>query len=92
MPDWRAEFELSKKYQAKWVDRAKRSSSGIVMSARSWMTTSIRRSSTSCGQTFARCSLAIYARKPKAQVERRYKDADPVGRTAAQIMERCAPA
>jgi hypothetical protein len=32
---------------------------------------------------------AIYARKPKAQADRRYKDADPVGRTAAQILERC---
>jgi hypothetical protein len=31
---------------------------------------------------------AVYSRKPKAQVERRYKDQDPVGRTAAQILER----
>ncbi len=32
---------------------------------------------------------AVYAKKPKAQADRRYKDADPVGRTAAQILERC---
>jgi hypothetical protein len=31
---------------------------------------------------------AVYSRKPKAQCDRRYKDADPVGRTAAQILER----
>lgn len=31
---------------------------------------------------------AIYSRKPKAQCDRRYKDKDPVGRTAAQILER----
>lgn len=31
---------------------------------------------------------AIYSKKPRAQVERRYKDADPVGRTASQILER----
>ncbi len=31
---------------------------------------------------------AVYSRKPKAQVDRRYKDKDPVGRTAAQILER----
>ena len=31
---------------------------------------------------------AVYSRKPKAQCDRRYKDKDPVGRTAAQILER----
>lgn len=31
---------------------------------------------------------AVYSRKPRAEVERRYKDKDPVGRTAAQILER----
>lgn len=31
---------------------------------------------------------AVYSKKPRAQVERRYKDADPVGRTASQILER----
>lgn len=31
---------------------------------------------------------AVYSRTPKAEVDRRYKDQDPVARTAAQIMER----
>lgn len=31
---------------------------------------------------------AVYAKKPKAQVQRRFKDADPVGRCASQILER----
>lgn len=31
---------------------------------------------------------AIYSKKPQAQVERRYKDKDPVARTASQILER----
>jgi hypothetical protein len=31
---------------------------------------------------------ALYGKTPRAQVERRYKDQDPVGRTAAVIMER----
>lgn len=31
---------------------------------------------------------ALYGRTPKAQVERRWKDKDPVGRTASVIMER----
>jgi hypothetical protein len=32
---------------------------------------------------------AIYAQKPKPQVERRFKDADPVGRVASETLERC---
>lgn len=32
---------------------------------------------------------ALYAKTPRAQVERRYKDQDPVGRTASTILERC---
>lgn len=31
---------------------------------------------------------AIYSRTPKPQVERRYKDKDPIGRAASQILER----
>jgi hypothetical protein len=31
---------------------------------------------------------AVYAKKPKAQVQRRFKDADPIGRCASQILER----
>src|SRR5699024_2242375 len=31
---------------------------------------------------------AIYSRPPKAEVSRRNKDADPVARTAARILER----
>ena len=31
---------------------------------------------------------ALYARNPKPVVERRYKDRDPVGRTAAEVLER----
>lgn len=31
---------------------------------------------------------AVYAKKPRAQVERRYKDKDPIARCAAEILER----
>lgn len=31
---------------------------------------------------------AVYAKKPKAEAERRYKDKDPVGRCASMILER----
>jgi hypothetical protein len=32
---------------------------------------------------------ALYARDPHPQAERRFKDADPVGRTASEVLERC---
>ena len=35
---------------------------------------------------------ALYSQTPKANVTRRNKDADPVGRVAAQILERCTQA
>ena len=31
----------------------------------------------------------IFAKPPKAEVQRRFKDKDPVGRLASQILERC---
>jgi len=88
MPDWQVELELSKKYQAKWVDRAKK----IIKryrDERQVMDDNFDQKKFNILWSNVRTMLpAIYARKPKAQVERRYKDADPVGRTAAQIMER----
>src|ERR1700675_656423 len=32
---------------------------------------------------------ALYARDPKPEVERRFKDKDPVGRQVAGVLERC---
>lgn len=32
---------------------------------------------------------ACYGRNPKPEVERRFKDKDPVGRTASEVLERC---
>lgn len=33
---------------------------------------------------------ALYAATPKPEIERRYKDNDPTGRAASQVLERCA--
>jgi hypothetical protein len=33
---------------------------------------------------------SLYARNPKPDIQRRFKDADPVGRVASDILERCA--
>ena len=32
---------------------------------------------------------ALYGRKPQPEVQRRYKDQDPIGRTASTILQRC---
>lgn len=32
---------------------------------------------------------ALFAKTPKAEVERRFKDKDPVGRVASEVLERC---
>ena len=32
---------------------------------------------------------ALYARNPKPDIQRRFKDADPVGRVASDVLERC---
>lgn len=33
---------------------------------------------------------AMYAQVPKPEIDRRFKDADPVGRAAAELLQRCA--
>ena len=33
---------------------------------------------------------AIYAQTPKPEIDRRFKDADPVGRACAELLQRCA--
>jgi len=33
---------------------------------------------------------AVYSQTPKPEIERRFRDADPVGRAASQMLERCA--
>jgi hypothetical protein len=33
---------------------------------------------------------ALYSRNPKPDIQRRFKDADPIGRVASDVMERCA--
>lgn len=83
---WLNELKLSKKEDDKWLKRSKK----IVKRYRD------DRSSTYDGNKrynilWSNVQVlmpALYGKTPRAQVERRYKDQDPVGRTAATIMER----
>ena len=83
--DWFNALELSKKEQQKWVERGEK----IVKRYRD------DRSEFGSGKKYnilwsnIRTLLpAVYAKKPKAECQRRHKDQDPVGRAAAQVLER----
>ena len=83
--DWFNALELSKKEMAKWQDRGEK----IVKRYRD------ERSEFGSGRRYnilwsnIRTLLpAVYAKKPKAECQRRHKDADPVGRVASQVIER----
>lgn len=83
--DWFNALELSKKEQQKWQERGEK----IVKRYRD------DRSEFGSGRKYnilwsnIRTLLpAVYAKKPKAECQRRHKDSDPVGRTAAMVLER----
>jgi len=82
---WKNELKQAKREDEKWITRGKK----IVKRYRDDRTQS---------QTSKRYNVlwsniqtmlpALYGRTPRAQVERRWKDKDPVARTAATILER----
>lgn len=83
---WLAELKLAKREDEKWVKRGKK----IVRRYRD--------ERTGWADNLKRFNIlwanvqtilpALYGKTPRAQVERRYKDNDPIGRTASQILER----
>lgn len=83
---WTQELKLSKREDEKWVKRGKKVIKRYRDDRTGWSDNAKRYNILwSNVQTIL---PALYGKTPKAQVERRYKDQDPVGRTAAQIMER----
>lgn len=84
---WLADLQLSKKEDEQWVKRGRK----IIKRYRD------ERSQAQTGQkrfnilwsNIQTLLPALYGKTPRAQVERRYKDQDPVGRTASTILERC---
>lgn len=82
---WKNELKQAKKEDEKWVTRAKK----IVKRYRD------DRPATSMGKRYnilwsniQTMLPALYGKTPRAQVERRWKDKDPVARTSATILER----
>ena len=81
---WISELDLSEKSQAKWIEQCKKINL-IYREDRDNPT--VRRYSLLWAniQTLA---PAVYARTPTAVVSRRFKDNDPVGRYASEVLER----
>lgn len=83
---WSQELKLAKKEDATWVTRSKK----IVKRYRDDRTASQNGSKryNVLWSNIQTVLPALYGRTPRAQVERRWKDKDPVSRTAATILER----
>ncbi len=83
---WAQALKLAKNDDAKWLKTGKR----IVKRYRDERetTTNSAKKYNILWANIQTLFPAIYGKTPKAEVERRHKDQDPVGRTASQILER----
>jgi hypothetical protein len=84
---WLAELKLAKREDEKFIERGDR----IIRRYRD-----DRKNFTTYGRRFnilwsnvETLKPALYGKTPRAEVSRRWKDSDPVGRTASVIIERC---
>lgn len=87
MDDWTLALAQSKKDQEKFVERGKK----IVKRFRDERGSVLGSSEKRYNILWSNVKTlfpAVYAKKPKAEVERRNKDKDPIGRTASAILER----
>ena len=82
---WLIALKLAEKDQKKWIERGKK----IVRRFRDDRQGAFREKRYNILWSNVRTMFpAIYSKKPKAQVERRYKDAAPEARCASEILER----
>lgn len=81
---WISELDLSEKSQREWIERCKK----IIRIYREDERNVRKRRFSLLWANIQTLAPAIYARTPVAVVSRRYKDADPVGRVASEVLER----
>jgi hypothetical protein len=81
---WISELDLSDKSQAKWIARAKK----IALIYREESLSADIRCFSLLWANIQTLAPAVYARTPTATVGRRYKDNDPTGRMASEVLER----
>lgn len=83
---WLSELKLAKREDEKWVKRGKKIVKRYRDERSGWSDNAKRFNILWANiQTIL---PALYGKTPRAQVERRYKDQDPVARTASLILER----
>jgi hypothetical protein len=85
---WQLQLDLAKKDQEKWLERGKK----IVKRYRDEREQSFNTGEKKYNILWSNIRTmlpAVYAKKPQAIAERRYKDQDPVGRCASEILQRC---
>lgn len=84
--NWLAQLTFAKKEDEQWVKRAKKVVKRYRDERRGWSDNTKRYSM--LWANVQTTMPALYGRTPRAQVERRWKDQDPVGRAASIILER----
>lgn len=85
---WMAQDKIAEKMERKWVRQARK----IVKRYRDERPAAISADAHRYNALWSNVQTlepAIYARPPQVQVSRRYRDQDPVGRLASEILERC---
>ena len=87
---WSDEVRIARKEQKDWEERTKKIIKRYRDEDRSTATGSVKRTRMNLlWSNIQTLGPTLYARTPKAVIERRWKDQSPLGRVAAQILERC---
>ena len=83
---WLSELQLAKREDEKWVKRGKKIVRRYRDERQGW--SDANKKYNILWANIQTMLPALYGKTPRADVQRRFKDQDPVGRTAAQILER----
>lgn len=83
---WLSNLKLAKKEDDRWIKRSKKIVKRYRDDRQGWSDNNKRYNI--LWSNIQTIFPALYGRTPRADVQRRFKDQDPVGRTAAQILER----
>jgi hypothetical protein len=84
---WQQEIQRAKNYFQKWRDRCEKIEK-IYLQQQNDSGTQAKRNFPMLWANISVLQPAVYARVPQPAVERRFKDADPVARSASEIVER----
>jgi hypothetical protein len=83
---WLSSLKLAKKEDEKWVERSKKIVRRYKDERQGWSDNTKRYNI--LWANIQTIFPALYGKTPRADVQRRFKDQDPVGRTSSQILER----